>query len=109
MKYIRFQDPAGAIRKGIWGSEEDEVQFGDRSYSVDEVNLLAPCEPSKIVCVGLNYKDHAAELNKTPDRPRLFFKPPNTVAGPGDTVTLPADKRIVERNTRGAKKRAVAR
>jgi 2-keto-4-pentenoate hydratase/2-oxohepta-3-ene-1,7-dioic acid hydratase in catechol pathway len=46
---------------------------------------------SKIVCVGRNYADHAAELgNELPTSPMLFFKPNTSVAGPGDPVTLPA-------------------
>ena len=45
--------------------------------SLDEVKLLAPVTPSKIVCVGRNYREHAAELgNKMPDEPLLFLKPP---------------------------------
>jgi len=57
------------------------------------VSILPPSNPTKIVCVGLNYADHAKERNKDiPDRPLLFLKPPNTLAGHGDTVTLPANK-----------------
>lgn len=53
--------------------------------------------PSKIVCIGLNYADHAEEEGmELPDRPMLFLKPPNTVAGHGDTITLPAGKETVE-------------
>jgi 2-keto-4-pentenoate hydratase/2-oxohepta-3-ene-1,7-dioic acid hydratase in catechol pathway len=64
---------------------------------MDAVDVLAPCEPSKIVCVGLNYADHAAERDKdVPDRPLLFLKTPNTVASHGDTVTLPAGKSRVD-------------
>lgn len=93
MKYTRFRNPSGAVRKGSWSDEEGEIRFGNESYSPDEVDVLAPCEPSKVVCVGLNYEDHAAELDeRPPDRPRLFFKPPNTIAGHGDTVRLPSGK-----------------
>jgi 2-keto-4-pentenoate hydratase/2-oxohepta-3-ene-1,7-dioic acid hydratase in catechol pathway len=52
--------------------------------------LLAPVEPSKIVCVGLNYKDHAAEQKKPlPAEPLLFIKPSTCVIGPGDAIVLP--------------------
>jgi 2-keto-4-pentenoate hydratase/2-oxohepta-3-ene-1,7-dioic acid hydratase in catechol pathway len=52
--------------------------------------LLAPVEPSKIVCVGLNYKDHAAEQKKAlPAEPLIFIKPSTCVIGPGDTIVLP--------------------
>jgi 2-keto-4-pentenoate hydratase/2-oxohepta-3-ene-1,7-dioic acid hydratase in catechol pathway len=54
--------------------------------------LLAPVIPSKIVCVGLNYKDHAAEQKKPlPAQPLLFIKPSTCVIGPNDTITLPRD------------------
>lgn len=52
--------------------------------------VLAPVEPSKIVCVGLNYKDHAAEQKKPlPAEPLLFIKPSTSVVGPGDAIVLP--------------------
>jgi len=54
------------------------------------VKVLAPVTPSKIVCVGLNYRDHAAETGKAlPAEPLLFMKPPSAVIGPGDTIRLP--------------------
>jgi 2-keto-4-pentenoate hydratase/2-oxohepta-3-ene-1,7-dioic acid hydratase in catechol pathway len=69
------------------------VTFGDQTYDTNTVSILPPSNPTKIVCVGLNYADHAKERNKDiPDRPLLFLKPPNTLAGHGDTVTLPANK-----------------
>jgi len=90
MHHVRFRDPAGAVRMGE--HHGDEVSFGGRTYDVDDVDVLAPCEPSKIVCVGRNYAKHAEERNEeVPDRPLLFLKPPNAVAGHGDTVTLPFD------------------
>lgn len=52
--------------------------------------LLAPVLPSKIVCVGLNYKDHAAEVNKPlPPEPLLFIKPSTSVIGPGEPIVIP--------------------
>ena len=54
------------------------------------VRMLAPVRPSKIVCVGLNYKDHAGEVGKAlPPEPLLFLKPPSAVIGPGDPIRLP--------------------
>jgi 2-keto-4-pentenoate hydratase/2-oxohepta-3-ene-1,7-dioic acid hydratase in catechol pathway len=54
------------------------------------VRVLAPVQPSKIVCVGLNYKDHAGEVGKAlPPEPLLFLKPASTVIGPGDPIRLP--------------------
>ena len=52
--------------------------------------LLAPVEPSKMVCIGLNYKDHAAEQNKPlPASPLMFIKPSTAVIGPGERIVLP--------------------
>ena len=54
------------------------------------VKILAPVQPSKIVCIGLNYKDHAAEQGKAlPAEPLLFIKPASAVIGPGDPIMLP--------------------
>src|ERR1035437_5470594 len=53
--------------------------------------LLAPVTPSKIVCVGRNYRDHAKELgNEVPAEPLLFFKPPSSLLNPGGVVRMPA-------------------
>jgi 2-keto-4-pentenoate hydratase/2-oxohepta-3-ene-1,7-dioic acid hydratase in catechol pathway len=52
--------------------------------------LLAPVQPSKIICVGRNYREHAAELgNEVPAEPLIFFKPPSSVIGPGETIVRP--------------------
>jgi 2-keto-4-pentenoate hydratase/2-oxohepta-3-ene-1,7-dioic acid hydratase in catechol pathway len=57
---------------------------------VEEVQLLAPCQPSKIVAVGLNYAAHAAEHGHgVPDEPRIFLKPPSSVIGPGAAILYP--------------------
>jgi 2-keto-4-pentenoate hydratase/2-oxohepta-3-ene-1,7-dioic acid hydratase in catechol pathway len=93
MRRARFRDPAGAVRHGAW--TDDGLVFADETYDPEaaDVDVLAPVEPTKLVCVGLNYVDHAAEQDKdVPDRPMFFLKPPNTVAAHGDTITLPAGK-----------------
>lgn len=93
--HVRFRDPAGSVRTGTWTDEG--VAFGEEHYPRDAVDILPPTEPSKIVCVGLNYADHAAEGgSEVPDRPLLFFKTPNTLSAHGDTVTLPAGKERVD-------------
>lgn len=95
MQRVRFRDPAGTIRYGAW--DDGTVTFADHSYETSEVDVLAPSEPTKIVCVGLNYVDHAAEAGRdVPERPMLFLKPPSAVAGHGDTVTLPAGKERID-------------
>lgn len=66
-------------------------------FAVDEVSLLAPVVPSKIVCVGRNYREHAAELgNKMPDEPLLFLKAPSAVIGSDEQIVLPAASQQVE-------------
>jgi 2-keto-4-pentenoate hydratase/2-oxohepta-3-ene-1,7-dioic acid hydratase in catechol pathway len=95
MRRVRFSDLAGSTRTGIW--TDDGIEFGGETYDPNEVDILPPSNPSKIVCIGLNYADHAEEEGmELPDRPMLFLKPPNTVSGHGDTVTLPSEKETVE-------------
>ena len=78
---------------GNWYQLEGEL-FGSYAAGapVDPagLRLLAPVEPSKIVAVGLNYRDHAAEMNKAlPHEPLIFLKPSTAVIGPGAAITLP--------------------
>jgi 2-keto-4-pentenoate hydratase/2-oxohepta-3-ene-1,7-dioic acid hydratase in catechol pathway len=62
-----------------------------------DVKLLAPVAPSKIVCVGRNYREHAAELgNKMPEEPLLFLKAPSAVIASGDEIVLPRASQQVE-------------
>jgi 2-keto-4-pentenoate hydratase/2-oxohepta-3-ene-1,7-dioic acid hydratase in catechol pathway len=76
-----------------------DLQFMDSgpALELDEVKLLAPLSPSKIVCVGRNYREHAAELgNKMPDEPLLFLKAPSAIIGPNDRIELPSASEQVE-------------
>ncbi|MCX5653398.1 MAG: fumarylacetoacetate hydrolase family protein [Planctomycetota bacterium] len=60
------------------------------TYPLAEVRLLAPVRPSKMLCIGVNYRDHAAEMKKAmPEEPVLFLKPPTALAGPGDPIICP--------------------
>ena len=78
---------------GRWNRLEGDP-FG-RYTSGDQIDpaefrVLAPVEPSKIVAVGLNYRDHAREMNKPlPDVPLIFIKPSTAVIGPGDAIVIP--------------------
>lgn len=64
---------------------------------LDEASLLAPAEPTKVVCVGRNYGAHARELgHDIPEQPLLFLKPPSSVIGPGDTIELPPTSQRVD-------------
>jgi 2-keto-4-pentenoate hydratase/2-oxohepta-3-ene-1,7-dioic acid hydratase in catechol pathway len=60
------------------------------AYPLPEVTLLAPVLPSKVVCVGRNYRAHAKELgNEVPKDPLLFIKPSTSVVGPGTAIRIP--------------------
>lgn len=88
MRRVRFQDPAGAVRRGTW--TDDGIEFAGERYDVEAVDVLPPVEPSKIVCLGANYVKHIEEGGaEIPTRPLLFLKGPNAVAGHHDTVRLP--------------------
>lgn len=95
MKHVRFVDPAGSVRHGEW--ENGHVRFGAREHPTDEITVLPPTTPSKVIGVGLNYHDHAAELDMAiPDRPFLFLVGPNSLAGHGSAVSLPDSGARVE-------------
>jgi 2-keto-4-pentenoate hydratase/2-oxohepta-3-ene-1,7-dioic acid hydratase in catechol pathway len=95
MRHVRFRDPSGAVRRGEWHG--DAVSFADRSYDLAAVDVLPPVEPTKLVCIGRNYADHAEEMgSEMPDRPMLFLKPPNTLASHGASVELPAGKERID-------------
>jgi 2-keto-4-pentenoate hydratase/2-oxohepta-3-ene-1,7-dioic acid hydratase in catechol pathway len=67
---------------------ENPIPTGDE-IPLDDVRLLAPVLPSKVVCVGLNYKAHAKEMGvEIPAEPLLFLKPSTSVSGPGDPIPL---------------------
>ncbi len=96
-RYYRFEhhgQPRHAVEQdGVWRIVEGDM-FGEHEagevVSADGHRLLPPVWPSKIVAVGLNYKDHAAEQNKPlPAEPMIFIKPSTSVIGPGDTIVMP--------------------
>jgi len=99
MKLVRFLDQ-GRPACGILRNDEVAVleggffpPFRERPtrLAAPTLTLLAPCVPSKIIAVGLNYRDHAEELGMpVPDEPVLFLKPPTCVIGPGEAVRWPA-------------------
>ncbi|MGH9941729.1 MAG: fumarylacetoacetate hydrolase family protein [Pyrinomonadaceae bacterium] len=112
MKICRYTDPeTNRPRYGIVSGEEvrplaaGNIFDGgvvpaaeDQSkHKLSEIRLHAPVSPSKIVCVGRNYRDHAAELgNPMPNEPLLFLKPPSALCGPEETIQLPAASSRVE-------------
>jgi 2-keto-4-pentenoate hydratase/2-oxohepta-3-ene-1,7-dioic acid hydratase in catechol pathway len=99
MRLVRFRHgdriATGAIQPGsdtiqfIAGTFfQDPLPTGDE-IPIDDVMLLAPVLPSKLVCVGKNYAAHAAEFGmEVPEEPLLFLKPSTAVIGPGDAIRL---------------------
>ena len=114
MKYCRFQTQSGAqygevaLRDGAsWierllpSFEEDPwTKFSTQPFKavpLESVKLLAPVVPRKIVCIGRNYRDHAAELgNEVPKEPLLFLKAPSAVIGPEDAIRIPPHSQRVD-------------
>lgn len=68
-----------------------------RSLRLEDVRLLSPCLPTKVVAVGLNYLDHAKEVNMpVPEEPLLFIKPSSSVIGPDEVIVLPPESTRVD-------------
>lgn len=105
MKLVRYQIDCrcewGSLEGGYVRPIEGDVfgEFGlcEREMPVDKVKLLAPSAPSKIVAVGLNYRDHALEMGEElPDCPKIFIKPSTAVVGPLDSIVIPESSRRVD-------------
>jgi len=99
MKIVRFAVD-GKARYGILrnqsiqaidGKPFRQIKLNDQYYQRNQVKLLAPCQPSKIIAMGLNHHNHAKELNSpVPNSPLTFLKPPTAVIGPGDDIVYPS-------------------
>ncbi|MEU6859360.1 fumarylacetoacetate hydrolase family protein [Glycomyces sp. NPDC046736] len=87
----------GATAAEIEGHPFAQIKLTSQRWSLEDVRLLAPILPSKVVCVGRNYADHAAELgNEVPKEPLIFLKPSTSVIGPAEQIRLPAVSDQVE-------------
>jgi 2-keto-4-pentenoate hydratase/2-oxohepta-3-ene-1,7-dioic acid hydratase in catechol pathway len=100
MKYCRFEQDRKSrygLIESVAGHETitgiiDPIHLSAKvqkfpSIRVDEAKLLAPVEPSKIVCIGCNYREHAAELgNEVPKEPLIILKPPSSLLDPGEQL-----------------------
>lgn len=100
MRLVRFKpEEDNRILWGILDAETITVTEGPagprsgESYPLEKVSLLAPAEPSKIVCVGRNYVEHIREMGNDaenlPQEPGLFLKGPNALANPGEKIPYP--------------------
>ncbi|SCL51238.1 2-keto-4-pentenoate hydratase/2-oxohepta-3-ene-1,7-dioic acid hydratase (catechol pathway) [Micromonospora yangpuensis] len=89
--------PEGLTVAEIEGHPFGKLTFSGARWALSDVRLLSPILPSKVVCVGRNYAEHAAELgNEVPKEPLLFLKPSTSVIGPRDAIRLPVFTRQVE-------------
>ena len=98
MKIVRFRDAAGQVQYGAQQADGAVTRiagdiFGsyrDTGEAVQVAKLLAPVVPADILCIGLNYRKHAAEGNQPiPEFPILFMKNGGTLQNPGDPIVLP--------------------
>jgi len=80
---------AGETVRQVSGNILGKWEATDRSWPLSDVKLLVPVEPSKIVCLGRNYVEHAAEFNNVPPKePLIFLKPPSSLLAPDDPIVL---------------------
>jgi 2-keto-4-pentenoate hydratase/2-oxohepta-3-ene-1,7-dioic acid hydratase in catechol pathway len=90
-------DVAALTVAEIEGHPFGQIRFTGQRWALADVRLLSPILPSKVVCVGRNYADHAKEMgNEVPQEPLLFLKPSTSVIGPRDVVRLPPQSKRVE-------------
>ena len=76
--------------KQLFGSPFKRHRVTDHTHRLSEVKLLAPCVPTKILAIGLNYSSHL-HGREGPKEPMVFYKTPTSVIGPGDTIIRPKD------------------
>ncbi len=105
MRWLRYLTPEGPrwgwLHEGrvgpVNGSPFGEYERQEATLPLEEVQLLAPTAPSKIVCVGRNYAAHAQEHDaEVPEIPLIFLKPPSAVIGPEEAILLPPQSQQVE-------------
>jgi 2-keto-4-pentenoate hydratase/2-oxohepta-3-ene-1,7-dioic acid hydratase in catechol pathway len=94
---IRFGSVIGDQVSLFAGSPFESKELSGESVNLDQIQLLAPVAPSKIICIGMNYAAHAAEIAQdVPDEPLMFFKPISAIIASGDTIVLPHQSDQVE-------------
>lgn len=85
-QFIEVETPLGNFPE----ADASSLSLGAPLEGVTEKDALAPADPTKIVCVGRNYRAHAEELgNAIPEEPLIFLKPPSALIGPGQAIHLP--------------------
>ena len=96
VSFVALEPDPAAPQEKVLAVEIDQHPFGEptftgRKWPMADVRLLAPILPTKVICVGKNYAEHAKEMGgEAPTEPMMFFKPNTSVVGPFDPVVLPA-------------------
>jgi 2-keto-4-pentenoate hydratase/2-oxohepta-3-ene-1,7-dioic acid hydratase in catechol pathway len=90
-------DPSDLVVAALEGHPFAPFSFTGERFPMTDVRLLAPVLPSKVVCIGKNYADHAAEMGgAAPEAPVVFLKPSTSVIGPADPIQLPRNSERVD-------------
>lgn len=89
---------AAIVKEIVWkGDIPGDYSPSGKTYVLEALQLLAPCLPTKVVCVGLNYRSHAEEVGlELPKEPLIFLKPSTAVIGPGEYIVHPRQSRRVD-------------
>jgi 2-keto-4-pentenoate hydratase/2-oxohepta-3-ene-1,7-dioic acid hydratase in catechol pathway len=94
---VAFGLVEGENLKVIVGDPYSGIQLSGETVPLSGVELLAPTAPSKVICIGMNYSAHAAEIAQdVPDEPLMFFKPTSSVTAAGQPIVLPWQSNQVE-------------
>lgn len=105
MKFVRYEKDGsinygsleGNIVRKIEGDIFKDYRITEESNDINSVRLLSPCVPGKIVAVGINYRDHAVEMeHDLPEDPIIFIKPSTSVIGPEDKIICPEMSKRVD-------------
>ena len=90
-------DRVSEVREGLEDIHRASFSYTGSTYSLQELKILAPSTPSKIVCLGLNYKSHAAEMGLAlPEAPILFIKPSTALISHNESIKYPLQSRRVD-------------
>lgn len=103
MKLVRCSNN-GRVYFGVWDEKSDAVreikggkEISEEAVKLSELKFLSPCQPSKIVAVGLNYRDHADEMKlPIPQEPILFIKPSTAVIAHNEEIIYPSMSKRVD-------------
>jgi 2-keto-4-pentenoate hydratase/2-oxohepta-3-ene-1,7-dioic acid hydratase in catechol pathway len=105
MKIVRFTNGFsieygiidGDMIQGLAGTPFEGINLKHNFYRTTDTRILAPCLPSKIIALGVNYRSHGEEMSHSlPDEPLIFLKPPTAVIGHGENIIYPPSSKRVD-------------